>query len=251
MAYNLVDNLDIPQYYKKVLIEFLDRIREYLNDIECIALVGSIARGEDFIEGWSDIDVLVVVKKSELVNVIREIVNEVNNKYPKTRKGSNILSLWIDSVDNVMKWFGLGCEYYNVMKHFILIHGNDIRKKLREPSKNELNRVFKHFVAEARKYLDKLREENMVEKIDTLSLASLVYPIMRFYLCYKGYPVASRKEMIKIIKNKKELGFNEEEKEALNTVIKDLLERKTRVDPKLNKLVVKTIEKLLNEMINE
>jgi len=248
MVYEIVSKLRIPSYYKNTLNEFLEKLHEFLNDIECIALVGSIAREEDFIEGWSDIDILVVVKKRDLINNIKDIAKEINNKYPKTEKGSDILSLWIDDTNNVMKWFGLGCEYYNVIKDFILIYGNDIRSQLHQPSKEELERTLKHFLTEAQKYFDKFRKESPSEKLNTLSLASYIYPLMRFYLCIMGYHTASRKKMIEILKSENKLDLEKDEKEIIATILEDLLARKNRTEPELNRKLIKIIEKILHKM---
>ena len=248
MSHDVLDNLNIPLHYKSALREFIEKIRDLLNDIECIALVGSVARGEDFVEGWSDIDVLVVVKKNSLIDEIKNVVRKINEKYPKTRKGSGILSLWIDDVNNIFKWLGLGCEYYNIRKNFILLYGNDIRIHLREPNKDELKRTLKLFVKEARKHLANTRDE-VLEHLDTLSIASYLYPVLRFYLCIHGRPTASRKEMIDILRRRKiKTSLSDNEVEALITVLEDLLARRQRVIPELNKTIIRAVEKIINEI---
>ena len=248
-ALSIVEELSIPLYYKRVLKEFLTRLQSFINDIECIALVGSIARGEDFIDGWSDIDVLVVTRNKEAINTIKNIAEELNNKYPKTKKNSGILSLWIDNKDDVLKWLGLGCEYYNVMKNFILLYGNDIRIKLQEPGKEELKRTLKYMVREARKHLPKFKEKEVLNHIDTLTLASYLYPLMRFYLCAHGYPTASRKEMIEILRRREiKTSLSDNEVEALITVLEDLLVHRRRLIPELNKTVIEAVEKIINEI---
>ncbi len=250
-ALTVVERLDIPSYYKNVLKEFLVRLQSFINDIECIALVGSIAREDDFIEGWSDIDILIVTRNKEVINAIENVVKQLNSKCPKTKKNSGILSLWIDDKDNVLKWLGLGCEYYNIMKNFILLYGNDIRVKLKEPSKEELKRTLGYMAREAIKYLLKFKKEEVLNHIDTLTLANYIYPLMRFYLCAHGHPTASRKEMIEVLRKRKiKTSLSNNELEALITVLEDLLAHRQRVIPELNKTVIKAIEKIINE-INE
>ncbi len=245
----VVERLEIPSYYKRVLKEFLIQLQPLLKDIECIALVGSIARKEDFIEGWSDIDILVVTKNKEVIDSIKNIANQINSKYLRTRKNSGILSLWIDDKDSILKWLGLGCEYYNITKNFVLLYGNDIRMKLREPSKEELKRTLEYVVKEARKYLPKFKIEEVLNHVDSLTLANYLYPLMRFYLCSKGVPTASRKEMIMLLKEKKiKTKLSDDEIEAIAIVLEDLLTNRQRVDSKLNKTIVEAVEKIVNEI---
>ena len=248
-ALSVVERLNIPLYYKRVLKEFLTQLQPLANRIDCIALVGSIARREDFIEGWSDIDVLVVTKDRETVDMVKKVAEQLNKKYPRTRKNASILSLWIDDRNNVLKWLGLGCEYYNLMKNFVLLYGRDIRGELREPSEEELKRTLGYVAREADKYLSKFKIKEVLDNIDTLTLASYLYPLMRFYLCAKGSPTASRKEIIDLLKSRRiNTSLTDTEINALVRVLEDLLETRQRVDPKLNRTVISAVRKIISEI---
>ncbi len=116
---------------------------------------------------------------------------------------------------------------------------------LRKPSRDELKRTLKLFVKEARKYLANTRDE-ILEHLDTLSIASYLYPVLRFYLCIHGCPTASRKEMIDILRRRKiKTSLSNNEVEALIIVLEDLLAHRQRVIPEVNKTIIRTVEKII------
>lgn len=53
----------LPGEYHKTFEEFMRRINPLINEIELLALTGSGGRGK-IVEGWSDLDVLIVMKKT-------------------------------------------------------------------------------------------------------------------------------------------------------------------------------------------
>ncbi len=242
----------LPEAYWNALTEFIQGIEKFLDDIACIAIVGSASRKKDFISGWSELDVLVVVKKRELIDHIKSIANNINSKYPKTEKGVGIISLWIDDLEHVFKWLGIGCEYYNIMKNFVLIHGEDIRKYIAKPDKRIIKESCRGLVNEAKKYLEKMEYQidKVLQKIDSLSIAGYIYPILRFYLCLKGFPVASRIDMIKILRKKRKnlIELNNEEIDSIIKVLEDILKKHRSIDPERNRTVYSAIKRILEWM---
>ncbi|MCS7363960.1 MAG: nucleotidyltransferase domain-containing protein [archaeon GB-1867-035] len=237
----------LPQTYRKALKNFLKQIKPYLKEIKCLAIVGSAARREDFIDGWSDIDMLVITKNREIIDEIKRIAEKINETHSKTIRGIGIISLWIDVDIDVYKWLGTGCEYYNITKNFILLHGEDIRKLLAEPSRKEILKSIIIFTESLEKHLSKIKEE-MLEKISSHEIASILFPLLRFYLCYKGHPTASKIEIINTIKNKQLLTMKEIQ--IIETIFQDILKGRSRIDPKLNREAKALIEKIISKLSN-
>jgi len=237
----------LPQTYRKALNNFLKQIKPHLKEIKCLAIVGSVARREDFINGWSDIDILVITKNREIIDEIRRIAEKINETHPKTIRGIGIISLWIDVDVDVYKWLGTGCEYYNLIKNFILLHGEDIRKHLAKPSRKEILKSIIIFTENLEKHLNKIKEEKL-EKISSHQIASILFPLLRFYLCYNGYPTASKIEIINTIKNRQLLTMKEIQ--IIETIFQDVLKGKSRIDPKLNREAKALIEKIISKLSN-
>ncbi len=169
-------------------------------EVISVALLGSVTR-DDFTPGWSDLDVLVVVRSRKAARKVKELSEAINKKFHPVAKGAPILSLWIDTYPDVLNWFGRGCEYYNTVKNYIHVQGEDLRTKLKEPSWEEVRASIAAFLKELKNVMSKV-EKTEASQIGALGIASILFPTIRFYLCAKGVPTASKTEMIRVVKSR-------------------------------------------------
>jgi len=248
----IINLIDLPKPYSSALKQAMERLEPFKNEIVCIGIAGSVSRGDDFIPGYSDIDLVVITRDEHVIEDIKKVIDEINRAYYEVLRGmspievrKDVISLWIDSIDKVFSWLGRGCEYYNLMKNFIVIYGIDVRSKLRKPSEAELILSALIVLRQIERKMHGIKSVDL-KSLNTISIGSLIFPLLRFYLCIKGFHTASRREMIRILRENKM--FSEDEIEALELVFKDMKSLKLRVDPEVNLKLYSLAMKIVREM---
>lgn len=238
----------LPSPYSDALREVIKRLKPMLDRIVCIGITGSAARRDDFIPGLSDVDLMVVARDEETLSKVREVVRGVNEKYrhvtPSGREG--IISLWADVMSRFLKWFGRGCEYYNVMRDFVIIYGEDVRRLLRRPTRTELIASVAVVLREVERLMSRAGEARDVRVLPTPDVARGVFALLRFYLCLKGIHTASRIEMVREVEARSLLP--RAHVETLKEALRVLLEGRKESQPELNVRLYELSQLLTREM---
>lgn len=192
-----MEKIDSKKIYQEVISKFVTRCTG-VEGIISIMLTGSVARG-DFKPGWSDIDMIVVVKDEckESIKKIGSIANEVskNIKLP-LRSGRPMLDLWADTLSGALSWLGKGFEYYNFIKIAKVLYGIDLRRKIKRPSQNQLRELA---IKELKKQVSlingssKESKESLEQRI--LNIFDFLFPILRIALAFKGVYVSSKRDI--------------------------------------------------------
>ena len=162
-----------PDQSSKSIQKMASRIADVLhNNFPSIYLYGSIVL-DDFKLGWSDIDILVLTRKSiteeqadRLVNLREELLSEESdNLYYRSFEGGMLsFDAFINkTLDRVVYW-GTSGERITDNYHFDsfsmkvllengrLLCGKDVREKLTEPTFDELKNDIENHLASIREY---------------------------------------------------------------------------------------------------
>ena len=86
MILKKIEEFNIPMEYKQIILDFYNNILKILNDKLLLFVIGGSCGRESVHEGWSDIDILIVLKeyKYSYVKEIQKIVYTYNIKVGTT-----------------------------------------------------------------------------------------------------------------------------------------------------------------------
>ena len=190
MRTNLPNN-NVSVDYKNVLNVFVNKINEeYSENLICIFLTGSFARGEATEK--SDLDVWCVFNKmdTEILTKIGNISRNLPIEYNELEVNSQCLTVSEFKSGSFSKFLA----YPIVYLEGILLFGNDIATKPIED--NEVDKLFKEFIAEIlmsiRHYIsvNEPAEKLTYDKIRTWVLKPLMFALrLERYLHEKRYPL--------------------------------------------------------------
>jgi predicted nucleotidyltransferase len=166
----LTENLKhLPEKSRNVIIEFTDKLVEaFQNKLESVILFGSASDG-DFIEGKSDINILIILQNVGAVDL--NILMNLGKKY--ARKGLAIpLIFEKDHVATSLDTFPM--EFSDMKQRHILLHGTDPLKDAIIENKNlryQCERELKSMLVNLRRGF--LRTEGRKENLENLLSSSL------------------------------------------------------------------------------
>lgn len=159
----------LPEKSRKVIINFADQIAEaFMGKVESLILFGSAAGG-DFLEGKSDINILIVLDEVRAIDL--NMIMHIGKKYAK--KGLGIpLIFEKDHVATSLDTFPI--EFSDMKRRHILLFGNDPLSNAVIESKNlryQCERELKSMMVNLRRGF--LRTEGRKENLEDLLTRSL------------------------------------------------------------------------------
>lgn len=199
----------VLQRYLQLQDQIVDGVlSELADDVLAIFSVGGVARRE-IKEGWTDLDLLVVVKDSLGRDSAERVVESIgerltSNETLTLRLGQSLFSPWVFTESEIRsgKTIGCGFEYYNFVRDSIPLSGVDVRQWLRPPTKEEVERTARSALRQTHgKYNGRRGGPRSPFTTQTLSsemvewLFSVSFPVTRMLLALRGYFIASKREM--------------------------------------------------------